>query len=120
MGKNSKVPAIVVFAVFVSSTFFANRAFASGTSGCGIFEIRPDCDLSGWLHFVFGLAIGIFLALLFHYLSHRNLVRIDRIIASQTALRNGKGMKMFGNIMTAAMTWKLRGLNPLEEVRKYL
>lgn len=34
--------------------------------------------------------------------------------------RNGKGMKMFGNIMTAVMTWKLRGLNPLEEVRKYL
>ena len=35
-------------------------------------------------------------------------------------LRNGKGMRMFGNIMTAMMTWKLRGLNPLEEVRKYL
>jgi len=28
-------------------------------------------------------------------------------------------MKMFGNIMTGVMTWKLRGLNPLEEVRKY-
>jgi hypothetical protein len=35
-------------------------------------------------------------------------------------LRNGKGMRMFGNIMTAVMTWKLRGLNILEEVRKYL
>ena len=35
-------------------------------------------------------------------------------------LRNGKGMRIFGNIMTAFMTWKLRGLNPLEEIRKYL
>ncbi len=35
-------------------------------------------------------------------------------------LRNGKGMRMFGNIMTVVITWKLRGMNPLEEVRKYL
>ncbi|MEM3159032.1 MAG: transposase, partial [Nitrososphaerales archaeon] len=35
-------------------------------------------------------------------------------------LRNGKGMRIFGNIMTAFMTWKLRGLNPLEEIKKYL
>jgi len=34
--------------------------------------------------------------------------------------RNGKGMRMFGNIMTTMMTWKLRELNILEEVRKYL
>jgi len=35
-------------------------------------------------------------------------------------LRNGKGMRIFGNIMTAFTTWKLRELNPLEEIRKYL
>jgi hypothetical protein len=35
-------------------------------------------------------------------------------------LRNGKGVRMFGNIMIAVMTWKLRRSNPLEEVRKYL
>ncbi len=35
-------------------------------------------------------------------------------------LRNGKGMRMFGNIMTAVMTWKLRGLNPILELKKYL
>lgn len=35
-------------------------------------------------------------------------------------LRNGKGMKMFGNIMTAVMTWKLRRLNPIKEVKKYI
>jgi transposase len=35
-------------------------------------------------------------------------------------LRNGKGMRIFGNLMTAFMTWKLRGLNPMEELRKCL
>lgn len=35
-------------------------------------------------------------------------------------LRNRKGMRMFGNIMTAVTTWDLRGLNALEEFRKYL
>ncbi len=35
-------------------------------------------------------------------------------------LRNEKGMKMFGNIMTAVMTWNSKGLNPVEQVRKYL
>jgi len=35
-------------------------------------------------------------------------------------LRNGKGMRMFGNMMTAVMTCRLRGLNPLERVRRYL
>ncbi len=31
-----------------------------------------------------------------------------------------EGYEMFGNIMTAMMTWRLRGLNTLEEVGKYL
>ncbi|MEM3119254.1 MAG: hypothetical protein QW136_12775 [Nitrososphaerales archaeon] len=35
-------------------------------------------------------------------------------------LRSSKGMKIFGNIMTAFMTWKLRGSNPMGELRKYL
>jgi transposase len=45
-------------------------------------------------------------------------VVIHRKIRAQ--LRTEKGMKMFGNIMTAVMTWKRRGLNMLEEVRRYL
>lgn len=45
-------------------------------------------------------------------------VVIHRKIRAQ--LRTEKGMKMFGNIMTAVMTWKRRGLNILEEVRKCL
>ena len=34
-------------------------------------------------------------------------------------LSSSKAMKMFGSIMTVAMTWKQRGLNPLEELRKF-
>ena len=45
-------------------------------------------------------------------------VVIHRKIRAQ--LRTKKGMKMFSNIMTAVMTWKRRGLNILEEVRKCL
>ena len=88
LGENPKVVAVIVLGVFMSSTFFTNRAFASGTPGCGIFEISPDCDLSGWIHFFLGLVIGAFLALLFYYLEHRNMVRIDKILDSQEALRN--------------------------------
>jgi hypothetical protein len=44
---------------------------------------------------------------------------IHRKIRGQ--LKTEKGMKkMFGNIMTSVMTWKMRGLNIVEEVRKYV
>lgn len=43
---------------------------------------------------------------------------IHRKIRGQ--LKTESGMKMFGNIMTSVMTWKMRGLNILEEVRKYV
>jgi len=45
-------------------------------------------------------------------------VVVHRKIRAQ--LRTEKGMKMFSNIMNAVMTWKRRGLNILEEVRKCL
>ena len=34
-------------------------------------------------------------------------------------LRNEKGMRLFCNIMTGVMTWELRGLCSLEEVRRF-
>lgn len=43
---------------------------------------------------------------------------IHRKIRAQ--LKTEKGMKMFGNIMTSVMTWKMKGQNILEEVRKYV
>lgn len=35
-------------------------------------------------------------------------------------VRNEKGMRMFGNLMTCIMTWNLRGCNILDEVVKYI
>ena len=35
-------------------------------------------------------------------------------------VRNERGMRMFGNIMTCIMTWNLRGCNILDEVVKYI
>jgi len=35
-------------------------------------------------------------------------------------MRNERGMRMFGNIMTCIMTWNLRGCNILDEVVKYI
>lgn len=43
---------------------------------------------------------------------------IHRKIRAQ--LKTEKGMEMFGNIMTSVMTWDMRGLNIIEEVRKYV
>ena len=42
------------------------------------------------------------------------------VIHRKGLVEEWEGMRMFGNIMTRVMTWKLWGLNPLEEVRKYL
>lgn len=35
-------------------------------------------------------------------------------------VRNEKGMKMFGNLMSAIMTWKMRNCNLLDEIVKYV
>jgi transposase len=35
-------------------------------------------------------------------------------------VRNEKGMRMFGNLMTCIMTWNMRGCNVIDEVVKYL
>jgi hypothetical protein len=45
-------------------------------------------------------------------------VVVHRKIRGQ--LRTEGGMSMFGNIMTCMMTWKMSGLNPLEEITKHL
>ena len=35
-------------------------------------------------------------------------------------VRNEKGMKLFGNLMSCVMTWNLRGCNILNEIVKYV
>ncbi len=76
--------------IFVFTTFVFRLAFASTTvhPNCGLFTISLDCDLSGWMKLFIGdIAIGAFLALLLHTLSHRNQQRIDQIIHAEKELR---------------------------------
>jgi len=35
-------------------------------------------------------------------------------------LKTGKGMEMFSRLMTAVSTWKLQGLNPFQEFKRYV
>jgi hypothetical protein len=77
---------LLVFFIFVSSTFFIHISF--GATGerdpsCHVLEISENCDLSGIGHLLYGDAVvGGILALFFHHLAHKNQVRIDKIISS--------------------------------------
>ena len=90
--KSLHLSSILVFAVIFSSIFFVHAAFAAATPGCGFFDLSPDCDLSGWLHLVFGdfiigSVVGGLLALLFHRLAHRTQKKLESIIESQEVMR---------------------------------
>ena len=77
---------LLVFFIFVSSTFFIHMSFgATGErdASCHVLEISEHCDLAGIGHLVYGdLIVGGVLALFFHHLAHKNQVRIDKIISS--------------------------------------
>jgi len=77
---------LLVFFIFVSSTFFIHMSFgATGErdASCHVLEISEHCDLGGIGHLVYGdLIVGGVLALFFHHLAHKNQVRIDKIISS--------------------------------------
>ncbi len=90
-GKN-QLTLIVVFLSFIFATSLTNTAFAAESQPkCSIFEIKPGCDLSSWLHFIIGdIAIGIFLALLLNYFSRRNGQKLEKIIFSQESMRDAR------------------------------
>jgi len=71
--------AIVFFSVFVTSTFFIHSAFAAVSEGCNMWEVNLECDLSGWMKLFMGdLAIGVFLALLLHFVSRRSNIKLEK------------------------------------------
>jgi len=71
--------AIVFFSVFVTSTFFIHSAFGAVSEGCNMWEVNLECDLSGWMKLFMGdLAIGAFLALLLHFVSHRSNIKLEK------------------------------------------
>jgi len=86
--KNIRLASILVFAVFVSSTFFIHTAFGAATEGCGLFEVRVECDLSGWMKLIIGdISIAAVLALLLHTLAHHTQGKIKALINSEKVLR---------------------------------
>ena len=90
--KSMYLSSLLVFAVFFSSIFFVNSAFAAATPGCGFFDLAPECDLSGWLHLLMGdiligSIVGGLLALLFHRLALRTQKKLETIIESQENMR---------------------------------
>jgi hypothetical protein len=86
--KNIRLTSILVFTVFVSSTFFVRPAFGAVTEGCGFFDFSLECDLSGWMKLLIGdLGIAAVLALLLHTLAHRTQGKIKALVKSETVLR---------------------------------
>ena len=81
------MPILVAVSFFGITGIF--DAFAAGTTpGCGMFDISPGCDLSGWLHLLLGDALtGGILGILFHYLSHKTNTKIEHIINEAEQLR---------------------------------
>jgi len=77
--RKAYLASILLFSVFVASTFFIHTAFAAATPGCGFFDVSLECDLSGWMKLFMGdIAIGAFLALLLHFFSRRSNVKIEK------------------------------------------
>ena len=89
LNKNTKILTLVIFVVFVSGTFSIQSAFAAvGTPGCGMFEIRPGCELGGWMHLLMGDALtGGMLGVLFHYMAHKTNGKLEAILEEQEVLR---------------------------------
>ncbi len=71
---------ILFFSVFVAGTFFMHSAFGAVSEGCGLWEVNPECDLSGWMKLFLGdVAIGAVLAVLLHFFAHRSNVKLEEI-----------------------------------------
>src|SRR4029078_11359232 len=92
IGELRKKPAIVaavIVAGFISGTFDPHLASGSGPDAptCGRFDYGRNCYLSLTLALILDLVVGASLALFFYYLSRRNQIRLDQIIASQETLR---------------------------------
>jgi len=77
--RKAYLASILLFSVFVASTFFIHTAFAAVSEGCGLFDVKPGCDLSGWMKLLMGdIAVGAFLALLLHFFTHRNNIKLEK------------------------------------------
>jgi len=96
--RKAYLASILLFSVFVASTFFINTAFAAVTEGCGLWDVRPECDLSGWMKLLMGdVGVGAALAMFLHILAHshnvkleKNAKEIQKILDAQEAVRKAR------------------------------
>ncbi len=103
--KKAYLASILFFSIFVASTFFIHTAFAAVSEGCGLWDVNPECDLSGWMKLFMGdIGVGAVLAVFLHVLAHRSNVKLEanalalkknsesihEIIESQEAVRKAR------------------------------
>ena len=82
--KNFRVIILMFFSVVVLFSFTSNIVYGAGVSeGCGIFDIKYACDLSGWMHLVIDVAATGLLALFLHSLASKHAKKLELIITNQ-------------------------------------
>jgi len=99
---------ILLFSIFVASTFFIHTAFAAVSEGCELWDVSLECDLSGWMKLFLGdVGVGAMLAVFLHVLAHRSNVKLDanaseiqKIIASQETIRKARRDYAVQNLKT--------------------
>jgi len=92
------IPSLLLFSLFVSSTFLIHTAFGAVSEGCGLWDVKPECDLSGWMKLLMGdIGVGAALALFLHILSHRTSIKLEangkeiqKILNTQAAVRKSR------------------------------
>jgi len=70
---------VIFFALFVTITFPIQIAFGAVSEGCGLWDVNPECDLSGWMKLFLGdVGVGAILAMFLHFLQHRTALKLER------------------------------------------
>ncbi len=96
--KKAYIASLLLFSLFVSSTFLMHSAFAAVSEGCELFDVKLECDLSGWMKLFLGdIAVGAVLAMFLHLLAHRTTLKLEangkeiqKILDAQEAVRNAR------------------------------
>jgi len=93
--RKAYITSLLLFSLFVSSTLLMHTAFAIVSEGCGLWDVNPECDLSGWMKLFMGdIAVGAVLAVFLHVLAHRSNIKLEangkeiqKILDAQEAVR---------------------------------
>ncbi len=96
--KKVYIASLLLFSLFVSSTFLMHSAFAAVSEGCELFDVKLECDLSGWMKLFLGdIAVGAALAMFLHLLAHRTTLKLEangreiqKILDAQEAVRKAR------------------------------